>query len=241
MKIDVYTSHLNIGDQHFDGKIAVMVDVLRASTSIITALYNGCTMVIPEEEISEAVDTASRLDRDLYLLAGERHGVMIDGFDLGNSPSDYDAETVTGKIIFLTTSNGTRTIKKAVTADKVYVGGFVNLDALVEILIKHDKDIAILCAGTNGCFSLEDILFAGALIKKLKDSGVVAELNDLGIASYSLYESSRNNLDAALSDTVHYKRLYNLGFYDDIKDCLSIDTLPVVPIYKDGEIVLEFE
>lgn len=149
--------------------VAVVVDVLRASTMIVHALVAGCSEVIPCAEVDEARALAKGLPTGSAILAGERHGLPIDGFDLGNSPGACTPETCRGKTMIITTTNGTQAILACLEADLVLVGSFVNFAATSQRLLHEAKPIHLVCAGTEGRISYEDTLLAGAFAKHFKD------------------------------------------------------------------------
>lgn len=159
------------------GGVAVVLDVLRATTVMVHALAAGCDAIIPCLEIDEARRTAGRLSTSKAILGGERGGLPIEGFDLGNSPASYTPEVCAGKTLVMTTTNGTRAILASLEADRVLVAAFVNLEATaqelkVELLKANARPIHLVCSGTEGFISLEDSLLAGALMKKLLDMAV---------------------------------------------------------------------
>ena len=152
------------------GGIVVVIDVIRASTTITYALANGAKYVLPCEEIAEAQNAMLQFRRDDVILAGERGGMIIQGFDKGNSPSEYDSKTVNGKIIVFTTSHGTKALASVKTADRILVGSFANLNAVVNLLQETNKDVHLVCSGTDGFPSLEDIICAGVITLGLLSS-----------------------------------------------------------------------
>lgn len=151
------------------GGVAVVIDVLRASTMIVHALANGCRAVIPRAEIDDAQRVAAALPAGTALLAGERRGLPIDGFDLGNSPAQCAREVCEGKTLVMTTTNGTRAILASLEAELVLVGSFVNFAATVQRLLLEKRPTHLICAGTNGLVSYEDALLAGAFAARFAD------------------------------------------------------------------------
>ena len=151
------------------GGVAVVIDVLRASTMIVHALVAGCTAVIPCEEVDEARRLAASLPGGTSLLAGERHGVPIEGFDLGNSPGECTPEVCRGKTMVITTTNGTRAMLACLDAEPVVIGSFVNFAATTQRLLHETRPIHLVCAGTEGRVSYEDTLLAGAFARHFKD------------------------------------------------------------------------
>ena len=162
-----------IPDGALSGGVAVVLDVLRATTVMIHALASGCEAVIPCGEVDEAIRVAGGLPSGSAILAGERHGLPIDGFDLGNSPGDFTPEVCRGKTLVMTTTNGTRAIMAGLGADEVLVAAFPNFGATVQRLHADVRPVHIVCAGTDGLVSYEDALLAGALARHLRDLGGV--------------------------------------------------------------------
>jgi 2-phosphosulfolactate phosphatase len=158
-----------IPDGGLRGGAAVMIDVLRASTMMVHALVAGCEAIVPCGEIDEARQAAASLPPGAAILAGERHGVAIEGFDLGNSPEECSPAVCRGKTMVITTTNGTRALLACFDADPVLVGSFVNFAATSQRLLPEAKPIHLVCAGTEGRISYEDTLLAGAFAKHFKD------------------------------------------------------------------------
>src|ERR1700687_4912147 len=152
------------------GGLAVVIDVLRATTTIIHALAAGCTAVRPCGEVEEAREMAGTMRAGRVLLAGERGGVPLSGFDLGNSPREFTPRVCRNATLVLTTTNGTRALLRAAEAERVLVAGFVNYSAVCEQLRSDARPIHIICAGTDGAVTLEDTLLAGALVDFLSET-----------------------------------------------------------------------
>ena len=225
---------------NFSGQTAVVIDVLRATTVITTALDNGAHEVIPMKTVEEAQSLYATCDN--ALRGGERNALKIEGFDLGNSPLEYKKKTVEGRTLILTTTNGTNAINNVQNANEVVLVCFRNAEAVAEHIVGlpyYDSPtfgVVIVCAGTEGRFSLDDGLCAGMLIELLKQKTKV-ETDDLGLLLNRFYNESKSNLFGALSGCYHLKRLFMLGFYDDIKFCLETNCVGTVPVVKDGKIV----
>ncbi|HZJ57362.1 MAG TPA: 2-phosphosulfolactate phosphatase [Clostridia bacterium] len=234
MKISVYPTCDYVEDRDIKDRIVVVIDVLRATSTIITALYNGCKEIIPTADIEDAVNISKNYEKDTFILGGERNAVKIEGFHLSNSPCEYSREQVENKTVLITTTNGTKAITRAVDAKEVVLASFINISAVYEYAAAVGKDISIICAGTLGRFSADDVLVAGALIRGLENRGLSLELDDLGMVAKNMYDSSKDDLHGALSNTLHYSILKNLGLQGDLDDCLTLDTAPIVPIYSDG-------
>ncbi|HZK34837.1 MAG TPA: 2-phosphosulfolactate phosphatase [Bacillota bacterium] len=233
MKLSTYATPDSVMEKDFKEKVVVVIDVLRASSTMIAALHNDCREIVPVKEIEEAVNMSKNYDKDSYLLCGERNTLPIEGFDLSNSPLEYSRETVEGKTLLLTTTNGTRAIKMTSEASSVVICSMINVDVVVDYILDQDKDTTFICAGTNGRFTLDDCITAGAVISRIKEKAAV-EMDDLSIISCDAYEFSRHKIHEVLKDTYHYKRMKALGLTEDIDFCLTENSAPVVGIYQDG-------
>lgn len=238
MKIQVVPTAQQAQDIDCNGKTAIVIDVLRATSVITTALGNGVQKVIPVETVEEAQRLYAASDMAMTLRGGERNALKIESFDLSNSPLEYKKEVVEGKTVILTTTNGTTAINNVKNADEVVLACFRNVAAVVDHIVglSHRGDMVIVCAGTEGKFSLDDGLCAGMIIELLKQQTEV-ETDDLGLLLNRFYNESKDNLLAALSDCFHLKRLSSLGFYDDVKFCLETNCVTTVPVYRDGKVV----
>ncbi|TYP54220.1 2-phosphosulfolactate phosphatase [Thermosediminibacter litoriperuensis] len=237
MFIEVYPTAQSVKD--LNGKTAIVIDVLRATSVITTALHNGAERVIPVPSVEDAF----RLARDLKynsLLGGERGAVKIPGFDLGNSPLEYKKELVAGKTVILTTSNGTKAIKASESAEHILIGCFLNASAaagkaLQFALSSETPGVAVVCAGTLGEFSLDDAACAGlivdSLVRNIERMNEIPELSDLAFACRDLYLEHRHDLKAFISHAAHFKRLLGLGLEKDIDYCLQRDVINCVPVY----------
>jgi len=236
MKIETYSAQTQIIEKDLHNKTVLVIDVFRATTSIIAALYNGAREVIPVAGIEEAITLSKNYDKKSFLLGGERNTLKIEGFDLSNSPSDYSRNVVEGRTLILTTTNGTEAIRKAHEAKDVIIAGFVNVLAVVSYLKKKDEksNIAFVCAGTDGKFSLEDAMAVGAILFSLKNEISNISIDDLGLVCLYMFQIFKDNLKEALRDTKHFNRLISANLSGDIEDCLEINSFPIIPIYKDG-------
>lgn len=230
MRIEVFFTPHQVDEMYLRDKTVVVIDVLRASTTIAAALYNGAKEVIPVATVESAMKIVGNLFGDVTLLGGERNGKMIEGFNLGNSPLEYVEERVKGKSIVFSTTNGSQAMVKARYAKEMVVMGFVNISAVEEFLCEPERDIAILCAGHSGYFSMEDSVCAGMLIQKFIDSdrGEV-EFGDAGAASLMLSKINGKSLMKMLKNSEHGQYLGEIGFGGDLKFCAEVDSIPVVP------------
>lgn len=213
---------------HKENAIVVVIDVFRATSAIVTAFYNGVSKMVPVA----TVDEAREYQRNGYMAAAERDGEVIEGFELGNSPFGYMNNKVKGKIIAISTTNGTQAIEASRKASKILIGSFLNLDILCEYLVAQKKDVVLLCAGWKNKFNLEDTVFAGAVVEKLTVEGSYQVDCDSAIAAKHLYNMAKNNLFDFLSDSSHRKRLAKLDLERDIKYCLTPNQCPVIPVME---------
>lgn len=211
-----------------EGKSVVVVDILRATSSMVTAFAHGVESIYPVAKL----DDCRAMKSQGYLIAGERDGEKVADFDFGNSPFEYMGEDLKGKQIAFTTTNGTQAIAKSLGAKEIIIGAFLNLSSVAEHLIKSNNDVLIVCAGWKGKVNLEDTVFAGALVEKLKDKFSLA--CDAPLAAQHLYNCAKADLEKFLNESSHVKRLNNLNIHDDMKFCLTIDKFTVVPVLTDG-------
>lgn len=239
--IDLFFSPAEITEEKLKGyKAVVVIDVLRTATTIAMALSNGARDVIPAASVSAATQLSSLLSRDDLLLCGERDGKMIDGFHIGNSPADYTRERVRGRRLVLGSTNGTPAIVKSSGAPFLVVCAWVNLPTVVDVLLKQ-KDrfpLAILCAGKNNRFAIEDAVCGGDLIEKLAlRSKQELQLNDAARVSRLLKREYGGDIQALLRQCDHGKYLISIGMEPDLALCASSGVLPVVPVLADGKLV----
>lgn len=223
-------------------RTVVVIDVLRATSTILEALVNGARDVLPIESIEQAVRKAQDIGREQVLLCGERDVERVDGFDLGNSPLEYVPERVRGRTLVLTTTNGTRAILLGAAGGRCLIASFLNATAVADALANADTDALILCAGREGRFSLEDALCAGVIARALNErrsKGTTLEANDGARAAMLLAGRYGRRLPAFLAQTAAGKRLVELGRRAEIEFCASLDRYAEVPRLQDRRIVLE--
>lgn len=216
--------------------IVVIIDVLRATSTITTALYNGAKSVIPVDSVSRCMEIGRQIEG---VTAGERDGKKAEGLEYGNSPFEYPREFIEGKTLVLTTTNGTRLLHMALEkgAKEIITGSFPNLSAVCDHLTEMKQNVILGCAAWKDRVNIEDTLFAGAVISRTKkhfsvncDSSHIAE---------TMYENGKKDLFTFLkkSDASHYHRLMNFGLEKDIRFCLAADGANVLPIYKEGTLM----
>lgn len=214
--------------------IVVIIDIFRATSSICYGIENGAEAIIPVAQVEECV--AYREKGTGYLLAAERDGSVVSGFDFGNSPFSYTADKVAGKTVVLTTTNGTQALHLSRTAKKVVIGSFLNLTSLSNWLKTQNENILLVCAGWKNNFNLEDTTFAGAVIDQLKADGNYT-LDDPALAAFDLYQLAKENISAYLGKTSHGERMRKLGIEKDIAFCLNIDITTAIPILRGEKLV----
>jgi 2-phosphosulfolactate phosphatase len=236
MKINVLLSPLNAEEMYFTGKTTVVIDVLRATTVISTALENGAKEIIPVGTIEFAMKISGDAFGGHRLLGGERNTKKIEGFNLGNSPLEYSREVVEGKSIILYTTNGSKAIVKAKFSENLITCSYHNLSAVVDYLLNLDNDFDILCSGASGRFSLEDTVCAGKLIAEISKSKEDIQLTDSARASTALCKTFGKSILKMMSETEHGQKLIENGFEDDIKHCSKISKSDIVPIFNNGVI-----
>ncbi|WP_028857640.1 2-phosphosulfolactate phosphatase [Psychrilyobacter atlanticus] len=233
MNIDVIFSANEVTKDRVEGKIVVVIDVLRATSVMLTAMNNGAVEIRPFKEINKLISYTKDLKG--ILRCGERNGTKIVGFDLGNSPLEYKSEIVHGKIICMTTSNGTNALVNSSYGKKIFIGSFFNLDLLCKKINEIGEDLVIVCAGTNGEFSLDDSLCAGEIVKRLE----YRTLSDSARAMYMI-ASIPGTLKDKLKETKHYNFLKELGEVKDLENCFSVDSQNIILEYRDG-IIKKYE
>ena len=222
MKIDIciLPRYLN---QREKKRLVVVVDVLRASSTIVTALANKASFIIPFSDISSAREYRKKFGRKGAILCGERDGRKIKGFNLGNSPLEFTSRKVKGKVLLMSSTNGTIAINAVKDFSRVIIGCFLNLSAIVETILLSRMDIVILCAGTHGKFSLEDFLFAGAIINEINNRKVKFNISDICCSARDLYEHNFRMLEQAMRASLNGRILLELDMADDIKYCATRD------------------
>jgi 2-phosphosulfolactate phosphatase len=237
MELSLYTQPSDFPEGLAKGKHIVVVDVLRASSTIVHACENGVERIIPVAQVEDATKLVPTLDRKKTLLGGERDGVKIDGFDLGNSPSEYVGRIVKGKTLIFSTSNGTVAITKSAPAAEILIGCFLNLSAVVrQLASSRASQVAILCAGNQGQLSLEDFVCGGCIVDRLaSDSHSGTKLNDGAVAARAL-AASFGDAGEVVRQSSHGVLLAELGFEEDLEFCSRIDKYGTVPIVVDGRI-----
>ncbi|MGG4453002.1 2-phosphosulfolactate phosphatase [Brevibacillus porteri] len=233
MRIEVVPTVEEIRFEQISNHVVIVIDVLRASSTIVTALGNGFSCVIPVETIGQA----NSLRANDCVLAGERHCKKIPEFDCNNSPTEIAALGKSGSKLILTTTNGTRAIQKAERASSLFIGCFLNATACIRHALSHGLDITLYCAGTRSEFALEDGLAAGLMIavaQKALPSIQICDLGEVLKASYLYYAGKLNEL---LPHTTTGKRLIQHHLANDLRYCSQVDQYQIVPYIKEKRIL----
>ncbi len=218
-------------EEGFD--LIVVIDVLRATSAICTAIEYGVKGIIPVATIEEALE----YKRKGYIVAAERNGAIVEGFDIGNSPYTYMKPELKGKTIALTTTNGTKAIRIAEQKKTVVIGSLNNLESLCNWLVIQDQNVLVLASGWKDKFNLEDTICGGAITDMLLQSGHFTSEEDSSVAAKFIYRSARENMFAYLKASSHRRRLRALDLNADVSYCLTPNNLTAIPILKDGILV----
>ncbi len=209
--------HLHNTD--IESKQVVVIDILRATTTMVVAYENGAKSLVPVEHLEDALVYREKG----YLIAGERNGVKVEGFDMGNSPQEFTKNVVEGQNIVLSTTNGTKAINACSAAKFRYISSFRNIDAMVKTIIENNVDVLLFCAGWKDKFNLEDTVFAGALAQQLLDNGLTTN-DDATRMACSLWNLAKPNLAEFLADASHVQRFKSLHIESDLEVCLRFNT-----------------
>ncbi|MCI0432171.1 MAG: 2-phosphosulfolactate phosphatase [Gemmatimonadetes bacterium] len=221
-----------------DDQIVVVIDVLRATTTILEALAAGARAVIPVESVEAAVRKKDELGREGLLLCGERRSRPIPGFDLGNSPREFTPEHVSGRTLLMTTTNGTGALRAGAAGRVCLVASFRNADAAVGAVAEAGADATLLCAGREGRFAIEDAICAGVIARRLAHRGLVLRTDDAARAAMLMARRFEHRLPWLLPRTAAGRRLARAGFADDIPFSAELDRHPVVPRFRDHLVTL---
>lgn len=242
MNVDAFLSHREVDPNAVNGGVAVVVDVVRATSTMVEALAHGARAILPALSVDEALELVKTLGREDTALCGERGGLKIEGFDLGNSPGEFTADRVEGKRLIMTTTNGTRSFRAAEGARKVFAASFLNVSAVARAAAGEIQEgatgLVVICAGKEGRFGLDDAVCAGALLRRFQEvwSGELFP-GDGARACEALAE--RFTADAGfLSGTAAGRALVEVDLAQDLQDCARMDARDVVPEMKDRQIQL---
>lgn len=233
-KVEVCFSPVMFTDFRNDSAIVVIVDILRATSAIVTAFMNGVKSIIPVATLEEAMDYKKRG----FLVAAERDGIVRDFADFGNSPYNFRREIIGGKDIVYSTTNGTLSIMMAKESQRVLIGSYLNLQALVDYIHREDRDLVILCAGWKNKFNLEDTLFAGILAKEVLKNSRFSTNCDSTYASMDLWNLAKNDLMGYLEKAAQRHRLKKSKLDDVIGYCHTMNLTHLIPALKENYLTL---
>ncbi|MFT3737721.1 MAG: 2-phosphosulfolactate phosphatase [Breznakibacter sp.] len=236
MEIDLMPSANAIDPKKLQGATAVVIDVLRATSVMVTAFANGLGKLITVSSPEEAFSL--RDSNPSYLLGGERDAVYVPGFDLDNSPFNYTTQRIGGKTLVMSTSNGTRAINGSLNAHKLVIGSFLNATAVAK-QVRNDEKVVLVCSGSNNTFTLEDSLCAGYIAWLLKNTIPQTKLSDFVTSMVNLYFAYKDDLKPLAAQGNHYQLLKGKGFEADLDYCFSPDRFDLVPVWKNGIISLQ--
>ncbi|MDF2671494.1 MAG: 2-phosphosulfolactate phosphatase [Paenibacillus sp.] len=226
MQVNVISSVNEARSDDFIHKTVIVIDVLRATSTIVTALAHDCSCIIPVETVQQAKQLQTPGDR----LGGERYCKKIAGFHYGNSPLEYMSPDLAGSRVIMTTTNGTRAIQKSLKADHVLAGCLLNASACARKAASLGKEIAIVCAGTQDHFCFEDGLCAGVLVRELLQSGAgYKNVNDVGLAMLHAFANVQGHLEEALLSSASGQKFSRMGCSEDVSFCSQLDLYSIVP------------
>lgn len=215
--------------------VVVVIDVFRATSTIAAALHNGAAKIIPVDSVAQCIEIGKQTGG---ITAGERDGKVVEGLQHGNSPLEYPNSFIGGKTLVLTTTNGTKLLHMALAngADTVITGSFPNLSAVCDFLVASGKNVLLGCAAWKDLVNIEDTLFAGAIVSRIKAHFTIH--CDASLAATTLYDTKKNTMWAFIQQATHYHRLAKYGLQEDMRYCLTEDIANVLCIYKDGDLVV---
>ncbi len=238
MRIDVAFTAGERGGSAVSGRTAVVVDVLRATSTIVHALVNGAKHVIPVATVAEAAVKKNELGRDTALLCGERGGDPISGFDLGNSPPQFTRDVVAGRTLVMTTTNGTPALLSTSGARTCLVASLLNVDAVARRIVQLGNDVIIVCSGREGHFALEDAVCAGILVHRVRTAGGVRLRLDDGARAAITLAGHSQDLETTLLRSAAGRDLRRLGRGNDVTFCAQLDLHDAVPVFEQHRIEL---
>jgi len=239
MKIDLAFTPLELGKKNLSGKAVVVIDSLRATSTMVTAFEHGCAGFIPVATVEEARELAGSLKDPNVLLGGERRARTVEGFHVGNSPRDYSSAKVRGKTIIMTTTNGTRALVAAREAAEIFIGAFLNLSAVCHRLKESGRDVIIACSGEKNVFCIEDFVCGGGIIACLSAQGHSPAMTDAARAAKILYDHYSPDIGRMLDESEWGQYLGGIGLSEDVRICARIDSSRLVPVYREGKVFLD--
>ena len=214
--------------------VVVIIDIFRATSTITAALHNGASYILPVASVAECIAKGESIPGSI--TAGERDGKVAEGLQYGNSPLEYPTEFIDGKVIVLTTTNGTRLLHMVKGAAAIVIGSFLNLDAICDYLLAQGKNVLLGCASWKDRVNMEDSLFAGAVVSKVGDAFDI-NCDSARITKRMYSHALEDGLLEYLKDSSHYKRLSAFGLVEDMEYCVALNLHPVVPLLVGDKIV----
>ncbi|PTM58513.1 2-phosphosulfolactate phosphatase [Desmospora activa] len=233
MKVQTVLSVDVLKSESLIHKTVIIIDVFRASSSIVTAFAHGAASIVPTETVAKA----RQYGKEGWLIGGERYGKNLEGFHFGNAPSDFSTERIKGRDIAFTTTNGTRALVKSSKGSDILIGCFLNAQACAIKARDLHRDILLFCAGTRGEFSLEDGIAAGCLLHHLKEQDPAIPCDDEGLALLHAYRNSRDRLTDLLGLSRSGRQLISRGRQNDIRDCVQINRYDIVPRWRQDRLI----
>ncbi|MBD3170807.1 MAG: 2-phosphosulfolactate phosphatase [candidate division Zixibacteria bacterium] len=237
MDIQTFFSAEAASQRNLEGRNVLVIDVLRATTSMITALTNGAKTIIPVESVVKARAMLSQFPKGTALLCGERGFDRLEGFHLGNSPMEYNRDAVNGKSLVFTSTNGTRGVTAGLKSDTMVMGAFINFPRPADYLVDLKKDLTIICCGTTGYFSLEDAVCGGMFIHYISKNLRTFTTNDASEAAMALFRRYRDRIPMMMETCENGRQLSSMGYHQDVAYCSQIGKTDIVPISKGNELV----
>lgn len=236
MLIELIPTAYHVTPDKVINRLVVVFDILRSTTCMVTALTSGAKALYPAMNELEALELKASLSPKAVLLAGEEKGHKIPGFDLGNSPLEFATPQIKGKHIVMATTNGTVAIRRAAAAQQLLIGSFLNMTLLCDYILEQGLDITLVCAGTQGEFSLEDTLAAGMVINWLHRRVGNLVYPDLGLTAETLYRYYQDSLVLGISSSVNGRQLKDRQQCQDLRYSAHVNAMPILPIYQAGVI-----
>lgn len=233
-ELDVFFSAQAFRESDVRGKTVVVIDVLRASSTIITALENGAKGIIPVGDMAAASKMSKSLNSSGYLMAGEKDGIKIEGYDLGNSPLEFTPETVEDKTVILNTTNGTKAVKRSSLANSVLIGSFLNIKAIIDHLEQIDEEAVLICAGWRGRLSIEDLLCAGNIVHEITSGKLSPEAPDGARVAFGLYDKFGDDIEQVIKKSDYAERLQDIVDEKEITFCCQRNKMQVLPVLNEG-------
>ena len=235
MNIDCVFTHEYFNAEIAETSTVIAIDILRATSTIATALANGAKEILPQKEIADAISLAKTLPT--AILSGERNGDTLEGFDLGNSPLEFTRERINDKSIVCCTTNGTTAITAAIAAPLVLCGSLLNASVTAQAALAAGNDLILLCSGTNGRVSYDDLIGAGCIIHKIYLQKQQLGLTDAAKLAFQAYMINKQDLLNGLLSSAHGDKLYRCDRREDVAYCAQEDLLATICVYQNGKII----